>query len=451
MGTLSKFVRGLGWLWIGLAVLVNLVVYAMIFLKQGFWALQDALSPFDFRNYITVGITFVPGAVLVMLADAIQQRQTRKALGLLAALPVAVVLVLLLFYAANATRPSSAADERVREYKAGAVRVVNGSAMMRERRDYLVTEVSGPVGNEGLPDVLRLGDVVTVKGKALKVNHIFVSEYLAEMKWGKEVLAKAGDVKCIVVESEDSLPYRDEQARRNRLWITIEQCRPISTRADDGASKPVAQLIRADDQALTCNHYVGLADNQKFGLAYGYLEGVQAWLDKEPTDILVPPSDSEHPMWWALPPDLGDKPFSALAEKLTAYCTSPDKRSERLPAALLAMAQRKGGWPSSIGIAHDKKKTDPWKKFLGGSVSCAAFLESPEATRDALVFGYYIGTNVLRLGLKIRKDVGLAWPSKSTPQSVRLEAEQRCAKEKAGTVRDVLWLVTAERAVREKK
>jgi hypothetical protein len=49
-----------------------------------------------------------------------------------------------------------AADKKVRESKAEAVRVLNQSATMYESRDYLVTQVTGPVGKEGIPAVIRL-------------------------------------------------------------------------------------------------------------------------------------------------------------------------------------------------------------------------------------------------------------------------------------------------------
>jgi hypothetical protein len=116
-----------------------------------------------------------------------------------------------------------ASDEQVRKSKAHAARVLNQSATMYESRDYWVTRVTGPVGKAGIPDVIRLGNVVTVNGKSIKVNYIFVTQYLVEMKWGRETLARPGDVKCVIVESEKDVPDDQEIDRR---WISVDQCQP---------------------------------------------------------------------------------------------------------------------------------------------------------------------------------------------------------------------------------
>src|SRR5215510_1366133 len=57
----------------------------------------------------------------------------------------------------------------------------------------------------------------------------------------------------------------------------------------------------ASDQDVRCSDYKSLDQAQRAYLAYGYLEGVQGALDKEGTDILVPPSDPRHPIWWGFP------------------------------------------------------------------------------------------------------------------------------------------------------
>ena len=74
-----------------------------------------------------------------------------------------------------------ASEEQVQKSTAQAVRVLNQSATMYQSRDYLVTRVTGPVGKAGIPDVIRLGDTVTVKGKSIKVNYIFVTYYLGNL------------------------------------------------------------------------------------------------------------------------------------------------------------------------------------------------------------------------------------------------------------------------------
>ena len=203
-------------------------------------------------------------------------------------------------------------------------------------------------------------------------------------------------------------------------------------------------------QDLTCNNYGGLAESQKISLTYGYLEGLQASLDKDAADILVPPSDPEHPMWWVLPMELGKNPAVGLAHKLEQHCQSGKNQQKRLLDAFLSVAYQKSGQPA-FGISIDKKKTDPWKSFLGGkesSVSCSAYNASPVETRQAIIYGYYLGTQALKVALKESADIGIAWPSKLSPQAVRIEVDKHCQKPKPASLRDVLWPTTVELAVK---
>ena len=187
-------------------------------------------------------------------------------------------------------------------------------------------------------------------------------------------------------------------------------------------------------------------------MAYGYFEGVQAALEKEVTDILVPPSDPKHPMWWVLPTELGKNPFIGLAQKLEQHCRSEKNQQKRLLDAFLSIAHQKSGWPA-LGISFDKAKTDPWKSILGGkesSVSCSAYNASPVDTRQAIIHGYYLGTEALKVALKSSVDSGIVWPSKLSPQAVRMEVDKGCQEEKGESVRVVLWVATVELGVKKK-
>jgi len=204
-------------------------------------------------------------------------------------------------------------------------------------------------------------------------------------------------------------------------------------------------------QEATCFDFRTLKDNEKVNLAYGYLEGVQAALDKDVADILVPPSDERHPLWLVLPAGLGEKPILALAEKLDSHCQLAPNAKQPLLAAFLALAFKKEGWPA-YGISSDKKKTDPWRNFLGGketSVSCAAYAASPDATQKTIVHGYHLGTRALRSRLG-GKDIGIVWPEHSTVEAVRIELNQRCTKDRTATVREVLWVITVEMSVKKR-
>lgn len=89
-------------------------------------------------------------------------------------------------------------------------------------KNYLVTQSRGPVGSEGIPAEIRLGDVVQVKDKHINVKHIFWTRHLERAQYGKEILAEEGEVRCVLVETPEDLPYSDDF--RNRLWITVKQC-----------------------------------------------------------------------------------------------------------------------------------------------------------------------------------------------------------------------------------
>jgi hypothetical protein len=202
----------------------------------------------------------------------------------------------------------------------------------------------------------------------------------------------------------------------------------------------------ASAQDVRCSDYGSLDQMQRAYLAYGYLEGVQGALDKERTDVLVPPSDPRHPIWWVLPSDLADKPFIGLAEKVNAYCQVPDNQRESLLRAFLAQSVQHNGSPW-LGASTIKKESGSWKNFLGGketSLSCPDYLATPEATRQAIVYGYYLGTEALRIRLGRSASTETVWPSPLGPQDVRLDVDRRCQQDKGGTVREMLSVSTTE-------
>jgi hypothetical protein len=103
---------------------------------------------------------------------------------------------------------------------------MNASATMYADRNYLVTSARGTVGSEGIPQVIKLGDKITVKDRSITVNHIFVTEIFEDMAWGGKTLGRRGDVHCLLVEKLEDNPSVDENANRNRLWINITDCKP---------------------------------------------------------------------------------------------------------------------------------------------------------------------------------------------------------------------------------
>lgn len=120
---------------------------------------------------------------------------------------------------------SSFADDKYgRDYNARSIKVVNKSAKMHYHDVGLIFDSSGIVGSEGIPEVINLGDIITVKDKTVQANTIKVTEYLQDLEHGGKVFAKKGQVACTIVTSEKDLPHGE---MRDRLWIRVEHCKVL--------------------------------------------------------------------------------------------------------------------------------------------------------------------------------------------------------------------------------
>ena len=226
---LARALRVLGVIWFVLTALIILIGYGTILYQKGLRALQEMLSPFNVLNWIVTLIALAPALSLFKLAEAVGRKNRASVLKALGAfLVVLVIFAGLLYVGLGDWRGGRerATQSQSRDYRATAVRVRNDSAMMYAHKNYYITQTSGSVGKEGIPENIKLGDIITVKGRTIKARHIVVSEAVVEMKWKGEVLAKPGDVTCVIVESEENLPYGDES--RDRLWIYVKQCEPVS-------------------------------------------------------------------------------------------------------------------------------------------------------------------------------------------------------------------------------
>jgi hypothetical protein len=71
---LSKIIKVLGYIWIGIAGLLILIGYYSIFINQGFARLQEILSPFNFWNLIVNLVILAPGIGLVALAKKMEKK-----------------------------------------------------------------------------------------------------------------------------------------------------------------------------------------------------------------------------------------------------------------------------------------------------------------------------------------------------------------------------------------
>lgn len=66
-----------GYLWTTLTGLVILVGIAGVWMKSGFSAVQDLLSPFNVVNWLVTAVTLAPGIASLMWAEKLKKRQGR--------------------------------------------------------------------------------------------------------------------------------------------------------------------------------------------------------------------------------------------------------------------------------------------------------------------------------------------------------------------------------------
>jgi hypothetical protein len=116
------------------------------------------------------------------------------------------------------------AQSKIEEFQASSIEVLSDSAEMLYHKDYLVTVTSGVVGKVGIPNVIRVGDSITVEDTTVPVNYIFVTRCLTRMEYGGQVLCEEGQTTCVAVENPEDVPSDEE---RDRVWIYVARCKPL--------------------------------------------------------------------------------------------------------------------------------------------------------------------------------------------------------------------------------
>lgn len=214
----------------------------------------------------------------------------------------------------------------------------------------------------------------------------------------------------------------------------------------------------ATGQTVSCPTYLtSYNDNARLSFSYGYLEGVEAALTKDIVDVLVPPTHRNHPVWWVIPE--GVPSYKLFTEKLISACQK--QPGADLVQAALSIAQRQDGRPD-VGMWIDKKTGElsskdheKWKRLWGeDAVPCKDYIESPLATREAIVSGYFVGTEAYRIAMKQpADDLWWAWPLGVEVKAIRSRLDESCRdpKEANGNIRSGLWMVTLELRVKNPK
>jgi hypothetical protein len=199
--------------------------------------------------------------------------------------------------------------------------------------------------------------------------------------------------------------------------------------------------------AQSCVGYLRLPENTRAALAAGYLEGVQAGLKKEKRDILVPPEDRDHPIWWVLPE--GEVSSENLDSALTAFCKYTAGKEKNLPEALSAVAVRKDGRPR-VGSSLDEGLPEMGRTILAASgLRCAKYLSAAESEKMHFIYGYSLGAKAISAALKTPGEESLTvWPD-SDYRAVKAKVDAACKDNRYSDdrIRDVLTLVTAEMGI----
>lgn len=119
--------------------------------------------------------------------------------------------------------PFIANASATREYFTSGATVLNNSAIMHEHDAGWIFSTSSQVASEGIPDIIRAGDPITVNGKVVVANYIKATEILEDLTYQGDIIARAGDVTCVVASLKEDFPNAED---RDRLWIMIGDCRP---------------------------------------------------------------------------------------------------------------------------------------------------------------------------------------------------------------------------------
>ncbi|MGH8617171.1 MAG: hypothetical protein ACREUW_05730 [Burkholderiales bacterium] len=120
--------------------------------------------------------------------------------------------------------PPCAHAQKIQTSRAAAIEVLDGSASLLSRE--FVGQSCTVKPRIALPEAheVRIGDTIGVEGYSFKVGLIEVDTHLDDITFNDQVIAKAGDVVCLLAAGEKSWPYA---FTCNALWVRVGKCRPL--------------------------------------------------------------------------------------------------------------------------------------------------------------------------------------------------------------------------------
>ena len=133
------------------------------------------------------------------------------------------IFIALFIFQSSLISTETFAGKYSRETKSNEVLILNNSAKMFQER-WKGTWITGPIGTEGIPKKIKIGDKISVENITITVRHIIVNHFIKDMpNWGGIKTPKKGDITCVLVETLDDV-LSDNNA--NRTWIYSTDCQP---------------------------------------------------------------------------------------------------------------------------------------------------------------------------------------------------------------------------------
>ena len=122
------------------------------------------------------------------------------------------------------------AEPTAKVYWAKKVEVLDNSAkMLRVKKNWLGMKSSGPVGTKGIPDIIQIGDRITVEGVTITVNFISVTKHLKDLRYGGKTYQRKGDISCTFYQNRTDIHTgKRSDDWRLRTWINASKCRPLN-------------------------------------------------------------------------------------------------------------------------------------------------------------------------------------------------------------------------------
>ncbi len=115
----------------------------------------------------------------------------------------------------------------VAEFRAQSIDVSRGKAVLYSHESALLglSCKSGPIGEVTNRSTISLGDEIRVGKYEFRVGLIQVTRFNEDLRGpGTEVIARRGDLVCVLAANERALPSKDDC---DAIWVRVTNCLPL--------------------------------------------------------------------------------------------------------------------------------------------------------------------------------------------------------------------------------